>query len=205
MAPSGQNTEYHLSFPSPPKPPPPSHPPPSPPPLTAFLLWCSFRVCFPCVYIDGPAGIRRARLISGSGSVRARGQVGRGGGSSRWLLPLLRTLPRARTRSAELELAEEQLKEEWEKDLEEKKKGRSRRKAHSNASCGRRDLQAELRVAGGEGCAAFDGWRGADAGCTEPELANALTYQYASAAQLEFMKNYPSMAAELRNMAQSMA
>ncbi|KAJ6524423.1 ADP/ATP carrier receptor [Mycena vulgaris] len=47
--------------------------------------------------------------------------------------------------------------------------------------------------------------RQAELARSEPELANALTYQYASAAQLEFMKNYPSMAAELRNMAQSMA
>ncbi|KAJ7471999.1 ADP/ATP carrier receptor [Mycena latifolia] len=47
--------------------------------------------------------------------------------------------------------------------------------------------------------------RQAELARSEPELANALTYQYASAAQLEFMQNYPSMAAELRNMAQSMA
>ncbi|KAJ7079367.1 hypothetical protein C8R43DRAFT_1053150 [Mycena crocata] len=38
---------------------------------------------------------------------------------------------------------------------------------------------------------------------SEPELASALTYQYASAAQLEFMHNYPSMAAELRALAQN--
>ncbi|KAJ7688982.1 hypothetical protein B0H17DRAFT_1067403 [Mycena rosella] len=47
--------------------------------------------------------------------------------------------------------------------------------------------------------------RQAELARSEPELANALTYQYASAAQLEFMKNYPSMAAELRSMAQNMA
>ncbi|KAJ7226889.1 hypothetical protein GGX14DRAFT_627391, partial [Mycena pura] len=47
--------------------------------------------------------------------------------------------------------------------------------------------------------------RQAELARSEPELASALTYQYASAAQLEFMKNYPSMAAELRTMAQNMA
>ncbi|KAJ7235087.1 hypothetical protein B0H12DRAFT_1058216 [Mycena haematopus] len=47
--------------------------------------------------------------------------------------------------------------------------------------------------------------RQAELARSEPELASALTYQYASAAQLEFMKNYPEMAAELRSMAQSMA
>ncbi|KAJ7302106.1 hypothetical protein DFH08DRAFT_94254 [Mycena albidolilacea] len=47
--------------------------------------------------------------------------------------------------------------------------------------------------------------RQAELARSEPELASALTYQYASAAQLEFMKNYPSMAAELRSMAQNMA
>ncbi|KAF8198321.1 mitochondrial outer membrane translocase receptor TOM70 [Mycena galopus ATCC 62051] len=47
--------------------------------------------------------------------------------------------------------------------------------------------------------------RQAELARSEPELASALTYQYASAAQLEFMKNYPEMAAELRSMAQNMA
>ncbi|KAJ7119668.1 mitochondrial outer membrane translocase receptor TOM70 [Mycena epipterygia] len=47
--------------------------------------------------------------------------------------------------------------------------------------------------------------RQAELARSEPELASALTYQYASAAQLEFMRNYPSMAAELRSMAQQMA
>ncbi|KAJ7640366.1 hypothetical protein DFH06DRAFT_1137820 [Mycena polygramma] len=47
--------------------------------------------------------------------------------------------------------------------------------------------------------------RQAELARSEPELASALTYQYASAAQLEFMQNYPSMAAELRSMAQNMA
>ncbi|KAJ7027553.1 hypothetical protein C8F04DRAFT_90544 [Mycena alexandri] len=47
--------------------------------------------------------------------------------------------------------------------------------------------------------------RQAELARSEPELTSALTYQYASAAQLEFMRNYPSMAAELRSMAQAMA
>ncbi|KAF7328823.1 ADP/ATP carrier receptor [Mycena venus] len=47
--------------------------------------------------------------------------------------------------------------------------------------------------------------RQAELARSEPELASALTYQYASSAQLEFMKNYPTMAAELRSMAQNMA
>lgn len=66
--------------------------------------------------------------------------------------------------------------------------------------------------------------RQAELARSEPELASALTYQYvsallplrlvlcmgadplqASAAQLEFMRNYPTMAAELRSMAQNMA
>ncbi|KAJ7485131.1 hypothetical protein B0H11DRAFT_2018236 [Mycena galericulata] len=46
--------------------------------------------------------------------------------------------------------------------------------------------------------------RQAELARSEPELVNALTYQYASAAQLEFMRNYPSMAAELRTMAQNL-
>ncbi|KAJ7186977.1 hypothetical protein C8R46DRAFT_1058486 [Mycena filopes] len=46
--------------------------------------------------------------------------------------------------------------------------------------------------------------RQAELARSEPELTSALTYQYASAAQLEFMRNYPSMAAELRSMAQNM-
>jgi len=36
---------------------------------------------------------------------------------------------------------------------------------------------------------------------SEPELANALTYQYASAAQLNFLQNYPDMAAQLSQIA----
>ncbi|KAJ6632484.1 hypothetical protein B0H10DRAFT_2206835 [Mycena sp. CBHHK59/15] len=46
--------------------------------------------------------------------------------------------------------------------------------------------------------------RQAELARSEPELASALTYQYASSAQLEFMKNYPTLAAELRNLAQNM-
>ncbi|KAF9267115.1 ADP/ATP carrier receptor [Marasmius fiardii PR-910] len=37
---------------------------------------------------------------------------------------------------------------------------------------------------------------------SEPELIGALTYKHASAAQLEFAKNYPSMTAQLSSMAQ---
>ncbi|KAF5309077.1 hypothetical protein D9611_015035 [Ephemerocybe angulata] len=39
---------------------------------------------------------------------------------------------------------------------------------------------------------------------TEPELINALTYQYATASQLEFLKNYPNMAAQLNALARGM-
>ncbi|KAI0048144.1 mitochondrial outer membrane translocase receptor TOM70 [Auriscalpium vulgare] len=38
----------------------------------------------------------------------------------------------------------------------------------------------------------------------EPELVNALTYQYASYAQLEFMKNYPELASQLSQLASGM-
>ncbi|KAI0300644.1 mitochondrial outer membrane translocase receptor TOM70 [Multifurca ochricompacta] len=38
----------------------------------------------------------------------------------------------------------------------------------------------------------------------EPELVNALTYQYASYAQLEFIKHYPDLASQLSQMARSM-
>ncbi|KAH9161620.1 mitochondrial outer membrane translocase receptor TOM70 [Lactarius sanguifluus] len=38
----------------------------------------------------------------------------------------------------------------------------------------------------------------------EPELVNALTYQYASYAQLEFIKRYPDLANELSQMARAM-
>ncbi|KAG0698788.1 mitochondrial outer membrane translocase receptor TOM70 [Suillus ampliporus] len=40
---------------------------------------------------------------------------------------------------------------------------------------------------------------------SEPELINALTYQYASVSQLEFTNNYPEMAQELAQIAKSMA
>ncbi|KAJ7060570.1 ADP/ATP carrier receptor [Mycena amicta] len=46
--------------------------------------------------------------------------------------------------------------------------------------------------------------RQADLARSEPELVSALTYRYASEAQLDFMKAYPSMAAELRAMAMAM-
>lgn len=39
---------------------------------------------------------------------------------------------------------------------------------------------------------------------TEPELMNALTYQYATLSQAEFQKNYPDMAGQLAEIAQSM-
>ncbi|KAI0262104.1 ADP/ATP carrier receptor [Gloeopeniophorella convolvens] len=39
----------------------------------------------------------------------------------------------------------------------------------------------------------------------EPELVNALTYQYASYAQLEFIKKYPDLAGQLSQMARAMA
>ncbi|CAK5263287.1 unnamed protein product [Mycena citricolor] len=46
--------------------------------------------------------------------------------------------------------------------------------------------------------------RQAELARSEPELSSALTYQYASSAQLEFRQNYPAMASELRAMAQQM-
>jgi import receptor subunit TOM70 len=39
---------------------------------------------------------------------------------------------------------------------------------------------------------------------SEPELANALTYQYASTAQMTFLKNYPEQAAQLNQLARMM-
>ncbi|EIN04478.1 ADP/ATP carrier receptor [Punctularia strigosozonata HHB-11173 SS5] len=39
---------------------------------------------------------------------------------------------------------------------------------------------------------------------SEPELVNALTYQYASAAQMVFVENYPQMASQLSQIARSM-
>ena len=39
---------------------------------------------------------------------------------------------------------------------------------------------------------------------TEPELMNALTYQYATLSQAEFQRNYPDMAGQLAEIAQSM-
>ncbi|RXW19033.1 hypothetical protein EST38_g6833 [Candolleomyces aberdarensis] len=46
--------------------------------------------------------------------------------------------------------------------------------------------------------------RQADIARTEPELVNALTYQYATAAQLEFLQNYPDQAAQLNALARGM-
>ncbi|KAF7329236.1 ADP/ATP carrier receptor [Mycena kentingensis (nom. inval.)] len=46
--------------------------------------------------------------------------------------------------------------------------------------------------------------RQAELARSEPELVNALTYRYASESQLEFMKAYPAMAAEMRAMAMAM-
>jgi import receptor subunit TOM70 len=39
---------------------------------------------------------------------------------------------------------------------------------------------------------------------SEPELVNALTYKYASSAQLEFAKEYPEMASQMNAIARSM-
>lgn len=39
---------------------------------------------------------------------------------------------------------------------------------------------------------------------TEPELMNALTYQYATLSQAEFHRNYPDMAGQMAEIAQSM-
>ncbi|KAG2036581.1 ADP/ATP carrier receptor [Suillus americanus] len=47
--------------------------------------------------------------------------------------------------------------------------------------------------------------RQAELARSEPELVNALTYQYASTAQLEFTHNYPAMAEQLAQIARSMA
>ncbi|PBK59471.1 mitochondrial outer membrane translocase receptor TOM70 [Armillaria solidipes] len=47
--------------------------------------------------------------------------------------------------------------------------------------------------------------RQAELARTEPELINALTYQYATSSQLEFLKNYPDMAAQLSPLARGMS
>ncbi|KAG2346186.1 ADP/ATP carrier receptor [Suillus weaverae] len=47
--------------------------------------------------------------------------------------------------------------------------------------------------------------RQAELARSEPELINALTYQYASTSQLEFTRNYPEMAEQLAQIARSMA
>ncbi|KAF5319187.1 hypothetical protein D9619_008768 [Psilocybe cf. subviscida] len=46
--------------------------------------------------------------------------------------------------------------------------------------------------------------RQAELARSEPELMNALTYQYATSAQVEFLKNYPDMAAQLNQIATGM-
>ncbi|KAF8574467.1 TPR-like protein [Ramaria rubella] len=46
--------------------------------------------------------------------------------------------------------------------------------------------------------------RHADIARSEPELVNALTYKYASQAQVDFMKNYPALAGQLGQLARSM-
>ncbi|KAF8509489.1 ADP/ATP carrier receptor [Gautieria morchelliformis] len=46
--------------------------------------------------------------------------------------------------------------------------------------------------------------RHADLARTEPELVNALTYKHASRAQVEFMRNYPTLAGQLGQLARSM-
>ncbi|KAF8152250.1 ADP/ATP carrier receptor [Crassisporium funariophilum] len=46
--------------------------------------------------------------------------------------------------------------------------------------------------------------RQAELARSEPELVNALTYQFATAAQVEFLHNYPAMAAQLTQVASSM-
>ncbi|KAK0452993.1 ADP/ATP carrier receptor [Desarmillaria tabescens] len=47
--------------------------------------------------------------------------------------------------------------------------------------------------------------RQAELARTEPELINALTYQHATSSQLEFLKNYPDMAAQLSPLARGMS
>jgi len=44
----------------------------------------------------------------------------------------------------------------------------------------------------------------ADIARSQPELVNALTYKYASQAQVEFMENYPELAGQLGQLARSM-
>ncbi|KAH9475329.1 putative mitochondrial import receptor subunit tom70 [Psilocybe cubensis] len=46
--------------------------------------------------------------------------------------------------------------------------------------------------------------RQAELARSEPELVSALTYQYATSAQVEFLKTYPDMAAQLNAIAQGM-
>lgn len=46
--------------------------------------------------------------------------------------------------------------------------------------------------------------RQAELARSEPELMNALTYQFATRAQVEFMENYPQMAGQLSQIARTM-
>ena len=46
--------------------------------------------------------------------------------------------------------------------------------------------------------------RQAELARSEPELVNALTYQYATQAQVDFLHRYPDMAAQLSAIAQGM-
>jgi len=46
--------------------------------------------------------------------------------------------------------------------------------------------------------------RQAELSRSEPELQNALTYQYASAAQAEFIRNYPHMQSQLSQIARGL-
>ncbi|KZO97277.1 mitochondrial outer membrane translocase receptor TOM70 [Calocera viscosa TUFC12733] len=47
--------------------------------------------------------------------------------------------------------------------------------------------------------------KGADIARTAPDLENALTYQYATQAQMQFVKEYPEMATQLGQLARSLA
>jgi import receptor subunit TOM70 len=46
--------------------------------------------------------------------------------------------------------------------------------------------------------------RQAELARSEPELLNALTYQYASSSQMEFLQNYPEQASQLNQIARAM-
>jgi import receptor subunit TOM70 len=46
--------------------------------------------------------------------------------------------------------------------------------------------------------------RQAELARNEPELLNALTYQYASSSQMQFLQNYPEQASQLNQIARAM-